>query len=46
LNHLRQQRGLKALPTGISNYREQREALLDSLADVVENYLDLSKILP
>jgi adenosylcobyric acid synthase len=44
LNRLRQQRGLKSLPTGISNYREQREATLDSLADVLENYLDLPKI--
>ncbi|HEY9621217.1 MAG TPA: cobyric acid synthase CobQ [Crinalium sp.] len=44
LNRLRQQRGLKSLPTGISNYREQREAMLDSLADVVESYLDLSRL--
>lgn len=42
LNRLRQQRGLKSLPTGISNYREQREAMLDALADTVEAYLDLS----
>lgn len=46
LNRLRQQRGLKSLPTGISNYREQREAMLDSLASVVEAHLDLSPILP
>lgn len=46
LNRLRQQRGLKSLPTGISNYREQREALLDTLADTVEAYLDLSTIMP
>jgi adenosylcobyric acid synthase len=45
LNRLRQQRGLKSLPTGVPNYRDQREAMLDSLADVVENYLDLSQIL-
>jgi adenosylcobyric acid synthase len=45
LNRLRQQRGLRSLPTGISNYREQREAMLDSLADVVESYLDLTPIL-
>lgn len=45
LNRLRQQRGLKSLPTGISNYREQREMLLDSLADVVEAYIDLTPIL-
>lgn len=46
LNRLRQQRGLKSLPTGISNYREQREMMLDSLADMVEAYLDLTPIMP
>jgi adenosylcobyric acid synthase len=45
LNHLRQQRGLQALPTGIPNYREQREALLDSLADTIESHLDLREVL-
>ncbi|MGL5058804.1 MAG: cobyric acid synthase CobQ [Microcoleus sp.] len=45
LNHLRQQRGLRALPTGIPNYREHREALLESLADTVEQHLDLKQIL-
>lgn len=45
LNRLRQQRGLKSLPTGIPNYREQREALLDSLANVVGEHLDLTPIL-
>ena len=45
LNHLRQQRGLISLPTGIPNYREQRETLLDSLADIVGESLDLSPIL-
>jgi len=46
LNRLRQQRGLHSLPTGISNYREQREAMLDALADKVEAYIDLTPILP
>ncbi|MGE5655901.1 MAG: cobyric acid synthase CobQ [Actinomycetota bacterium] len=45
LNHLRQQRGLRTLPTGIPNYREQREALLDALADTVDAHLDLRPIL-
>jgi adenosylcobyric acid synthase len=45
LNHLRQQRGLPSLPTGVSNYREQREALLDALADTVENYLNITPLL-
>ncbi len=46
LNHLRQPRGLKSLPTGVANYREQREAILDSLADVVEDHINLTPILP
>jgi adenosylcobyric acid synthase len=45
LNRLRQQRGLKSLPTGVANYREQRENLLDSLAVEVERHLDLSPFL-
>jgi adenosylcobyric acid synthase len=45
LNRLRQQRGLKALPTGIANYREQREQMLDHLADTIEPHLDLRHIL-
>jgi adenosylcobyric acid synthase len=45
LNHLRQQRGLPSLPTGVSNYREQREALLDALADTVETYLNITPLL-
>jgi len=46
INRLRQQRGLKSLPTGVANYREQREFVLDTLADVIEPYLDLSPLLP
>jgi adenosylcobyric acid synthase len=46
LNHIRQQRGLSSLPTGVANYREEREALLDSLANMVENHLDLTPVLP
>jgi adenosylcobyric acid synthase len=46
LNHLRQQRGLSSLPTGVANYREQREAVLNTLADTVEAHLDLSPVLP
>ncbi|MBM0741818.1 cobyric acid synthase CobQ [Phormidium sp. CLA17] len=46
LNRLRQQRGLKSLPTGVANYREQREVLLDSLADAVEPHLNLTPFLP
>ncbi|MBD2775855.1 cobyric acid synthase CobQ [Iningainema tapete] len=45
LNRLRQQRGLKSLPTGVSNYREQREQVLDSLAIEVERHLDLTPFL-
>ena len=46
LNRLRQQRGLKSLPTGVSNYREQRETMLDAIASTVEANLDLTTILP
>ncbi|TVP65365.1 MAG: cobyric acid synthase CobQ [Nodularia sp. (in: Bacteria)] len=46
LNRLRQQRGLKSLPTGVANYREQREQILDSLATEIENYLNLTPFLP
>jgi len=46
LNRLRQQRGLKSLPTGVANYREQREQMLDNIATEVENHLDLTPFLP
>ncbi len=46
LNQLRHQRGLVSLATGIPNYREEREAVLDSLADLVEQHLDLTPLLP
>lgn len=46
LNYLRQQRGLSSLATGIANYREHREATLESLADLVEARLDLAPLLP
>ncbi|NEP50245.1 MAG: cobyric acid synthase CobQ, partial [Moorea sp. SIO3C2] len=45
LNQLRSRRGLPSLPTGVVNYREQREALLNSLADTIESHLDLTPIL-
>jgi len=45
INRLRQQRGLKALPTGISNYRDQREACLNDLADEVAAHLNLEMLL-
>ncbi len=45
LNRLRQQRGLKSLPTGVANYREHREQILDSIATQIENHLDLTAFL-
>ncbi len=45
LNTLRQRRGLSSLPTGIPNYREQREILFDSLADLIEEYLNLEPLM-
>lgn len=44
INHLRKPRGLGSLPTGVPNYREQREMLLDVLADVVAESLDLTPL--
>ncbi|MBE9201745.1 MULTISPECIES: cobyric acid synthase CobQ [unclassified Nodularia (in: cyanobacteria)] len=46
LNRLRQQRGLKSLPTGVANYREQREQIIDSIATEVETHLNLTPFLP
>ncbi|MGL4884707.1 MAG: cobyric acid synthase CobQ [Waterburya sp.] len=45
INHLRKQRGMSSLATGISNYRDQRESTLNILADIVEKNLDLKVIL-
>ncbi|MEL7522890.1 MAG: cobyric acid synthase CobQ, partial [Cyanobacteria bacterium J06553_1] len=45
INQLRKQRGMSSLATGISNYRDQREATLNSLADLVERNLDLKEFL-
>ncbi|NET59408.1 MAG: cobyric acid synthase CobQ [Symploca sp. SIO2E6] len=45
LNHLRHRRGLSSLPTGVANYREQRETIFNSLADIVGAHLDLEPIL-
>ena len=41
LNLLRQKRGLDTLPNGIANYQEQRERVLDAIADLVADNLDL-----
>jgi len=46
LNQLRHQRGLSSLPTGVPDYRQQRESMLDSIADLVEAHLDLKPVLP
>ena len=45
LNGLRKSRGLPILPTGIGNYQDQREEMLESLADLVAEYVDLRPIL-
>lgn len=44
LNTLRQKRGLSSLPTGIPNYRQQREKILDFLADLIDEHLDLTPL--
>jgi adenosylcobyric acid synthase len=45
LNRLRKQRGLLALPTGVPNYREQRELILDILSDQVAEHLNIRPLL-
>ncbi|MEM9771587.1 MAG: cobyric acid synthase CobQ [Cyanobacteria bacterium P01_D01_bin.73] len=44
LNQLRQQRGLGSLPTGVPDYIDHREIMLDSVTDRVSGYLDFSKL--
>jgi adenosylcobyric acid synthase len=44
LNLLRVKRGLGTLPTGIPNYSEQREEIIDAIADLVEANVDLTSI--
>lgn len=45
LNQLRQKRGLSSLPTGIADFTERREVILDSLANHIDQYLELSPLL-
>ena len=44
LNQLRQQRGLSSLPTGVPDYMDHREIMLDSVTDRVSDYLDFSRL--
>ncbi len=46
LNQLRKKRGMMALPTGIPNYKIQREEMFNNLGKIVEEYLDLTPIFP
>lgn len=45
LNNIRKKRGLSTLPTGIPNYRQQREEMLDAIADSVQEYINLEPLL-
>lgn len=45
LNRLRTRQGLSPLPVNIENYSDQREAMLDELANLVETYVDLTPLL-
>lgn len=45
LNYLRQKRGLSSLPTGIADFTERREAIIDALANHVEQYIDIAPLL-
>ena len=44
LNQLRQQRGLGSLPTGVPDYLEHREIMLDLVTDRFSDYLDFSRL--
>jgi adenosylcobyric acid synthase len=44
LNALRQKRGLASLPTGIADFQECRELILETLANHLEEHLDLGPI--
>ncbi|MEB3225971.1 MAG: hypothetical protein VKJ86_09225 [Synechococcus sp.] len=46
LNTLRQKRGLASLPTGIADFAERREAVLEAIANHFENHVDLRSLLP
>ncbi|MGB2924700.1 MAG: cobyric acid synthase [Limnothrix sp.] len=45
LNELRHKRGLSSLPTGIPDFKEQQEVIIDTLADHLDQYVDLSYLL-
>ena len=45
LNQLRQNQGLPPLPESVDHHREQRERLLDRLADAFEAHVDLTPLL-
>ena len=45
LNALRQKRGLFSLPTGIANFNERQEAILETLANHIEQYVDPATLL-
>jgi adenosylcobyric acid synthase len=45
LNQLRQKKGLAPLPTNVDHYSQQRDRTFETLADFVEEYLDLTPIM-
>ncbi|BFM41002.1 cobyric acid synthase [Synechocystis sp. LKSZ1] len=45
LNQLRQRRGLGLLPLVVDNYAQQREKILDQVAELLAQYLNLDPIL-
>ena len=44
LNQLRQQRGLMSLPTGVPDYLDHREIMLDRVTNWISDYLDFSRL--
>ena len=45
LNFLREKKGLSPLDINVPHYRQQRELVLDTATDIIENHLDLEPLL-
>lgn len=45
LNQLRQKRGLSSLATGIADFTERREVIIDNLANHIDQHLELAPLL-
>ncbi len=45
LNQLRQKRGLSSLATGIADFTERREVIIDNLANHIDQHVELARLL-